>query len=218
VNCDGRTRAQASGGCGTKLEKPWPRRPAQEPGTEKQAGTERAGQSLLLLLEIERGGVHAEALPGGFRPVGKQVSQVGVAAAAFHLDAAHPITVVRLGGHVFAGDGRVEAGPSAARLEFGFRVEQRSAAADAAVDALLVMVPVFAGEGGFCGGTAGHGILRGVELLLPFLFRLVDFFRHRCSPCAAPSTLYQGSEPQGSAARRRRLRRPWTGWRTAIYG
>src|SRR5690606_26259267 len=46
--------------------------------------------SLSALLEAERHGVHAVAVPGGgLRRVGEDVSQVGVAAGAAHLGADH---------------------------------------------------------------------------------------------------------------------------------
>src|SRR3989344_6032519 len=83
------------------------------------------------------------------------MSQVGAAVLAAHLGADHAVAVVS---HVLdevVGSGLPVAGPAAARVELGLRLEELDAAADAAVAALSEVVPVLATEWGLGGGVAG---------------------------------------------------------------
>ena len=68
------------------------------------------------------------------------------------------------------------AGPAAAGVEFRVGGEQRCVTADAMVDAVLVVIPVFAGEGPFGRCVPGYLVLDGVELVAPFGFGFLDFF------------------------------------------
>src|SRR5262249_11143171 len=67
-----------------------------------------------------------------------------------------------------------ETGPARARIEFGFRAEEFLRAACAYVDALLVIIPVFPGEGALGPLLAHHLELRRRQYLLPFLIGLDD--------------------------------------------
>ena len=60
-----------------------------------------------------------------------------------------------------------EAGPAGAGVELGVGGEQLGAAADAAVHAVVLLVPVGAGEGALGAGLAGHLVLLGRQLLAP---------------------------------------------------
>src|SRR3569833_2870736 len=67
-----------------------------------------------------------------------------------------------------------EAGPAAAGVELRVRGEQLRAAAGAAVGAVLVMVPVLAGEGAFGSRLPQHAELLGRQRLPPLLVALRD--------------------------------------------
>src|SRR5687768_3964620 len=107
----------------------------------------RPAGSLLARLQAERGRVDAVAQPGRRRAVREQVAQVGVAAAASHLDPPHAVAVVLVQPDVLAVDRLPEARPAGARVELGAGVEQRLVAADAVEDAVGLRVPEFAREG-----------------------------------------------------------------------
>ena len=96
-----------------------------------------------LLHEAERGGVHAVAEPGGFGAVVEEVSEVRVAFGAGDCGADHTKSRVADFGYVLFDDGSPVAGPSGARVEFGGGVEKGVVAADAAVNAFVVKIPVF---------------------------------------------------------------------------
>ena len=75
------------------------------------------------------------------------MAQVGAAPAADDLGATHEQAAILMLGDAFGSERGGEAGPAATGIEFGRRLEQRLAAADAAVGAGLLAVPVFAAEG-----------------------------------------------------------------------
>src|SRR5436190_12882757 len=130
--------------------------------------------SLLLRLEVYRCRVDAETFPRRGRPVLEHVAQVRAAVVAAHF---HPHHAVR-GVHHALDDLAVHrlevAGPAAAGVELGVRLEQRRAAAYAFVLAWVPVVPVFAGEGPLGGGVARHLVLHWVELGTPFGVGLLD--------------------------------------------
>src|SRR4029079_14675196 len=72
----------------------------------------------------------------------------------------------------------IEARPAGARVELGVRAEKLVTAADAAENALLVVVVVFAREGPFGALLAHYLVLLRRELVLPILLAL-DHFLHR---------------------------------------
>ncbi len=86
---------------------------------------------------------------------------------ALHFGAHHAVTDVAY----FADDGLrgglPEAGPAAARFELGARVEQRRAAAHAAIDAVAVVVPVQAGERRLGGAATRHAVLLLAQFAAP---------------------------------------------------
>src|SRR5262245_24806625 len=98
------------------------------------------------------------------------MAQVGIAAAANYFDATHQKTVIFFAGDVFFGDRFPETGPARARIELVFRAEQFLTAADANVDALLVIIPIFAGEGDLGPLLTGDLVLNRRQKLLPFFF------------------------------------------------
>src|SRR5712671_6490838 len=103
------------------------------------------------------------------------MAQVRVALGAEDLGTAHEHAVVVFGGDVFLrGRGR-EAGPAGAGIELFVAAEERGTAADAAVDALLVVVPVLPGEGALGALLARDGELFGCQILLPLGIALDDF-------------------------------------------
>ena len=75
--------------------------------------------------EIQRRRVDAVAQPGRPRPVGEQVAEVGVAARAQHLGAAHAVRFVDPLRHRRLVDRRMEAGPAGSRIELRRGTEQR---------------------------------------------------------------------------------------------
>ena len=67
-------------------------------------------------------------------------------------------------------------GPTGFRVVLGRRVEQRQLAADAAVNPLVFVVPVLAGERPFGPLATRDAILFGRQLLFPLGIGLVHFF------------------------------------------
>src|SRR5262245_12113842 len=123
--------------------------------------------ALLLLLELEGGGIDAVAQPRRPGAVRKHVAEMGVAVAAVRFRAGHPVAAVLFHGDIFLLRRLPEAGPAAAGLELVIGAEQLGAAAHAAVDAGLVIVPVLAGEGALRAVLARHLELLRRQLLLP---------------------------------------------------
>ena len=126
------------------------------------------------LHEVQGRGVHAVAEAGGFRAIVEDMPEMGIAFGAGNRRANHPQSRVTDLGYVFFGYGSPEAGPSGAGVKFGSGVEERVVAADAAVDAFVVKVPVFPGIGDFSVGVAGNVEDAGAELLAPLVGRLDD--------------------------------------------
>ena len=96
--------------------------------------------------EIKRSGVDAIAEAGGAGAVGEDVAEVGVALGAAHFDAAHAVAGVFDGAQGGVRHRFEVTRPAAAGIELRGRVEQGRGAADAAVDAVLVVVPILAGK------------------------------------------------------------------------
>ena len=72
---------------------------------------------LLALLEVQRGGVYAEAFAGGLGTVVENVAQVSVAAATEDLGPLHAGAVVRFALYMFFFNRHREAGPTTAGVE-----------------------------------------------------------------------------------------------------
>src|SRR5687768_6596892 len=95
-------------------------------------------------LEVYRRRVDAEALAGRLGAVLEHVAEVRAAVVAAHLDAHHAVARVDDALDDLAVDRLEVAGPAAAGVELGARVEQRRAATHAAVAAFVPVVPVLA--------------------------------------------------------------------------
>src|SRR5512146_2944102 len=97
---------------------------------------------------------------------------MGVTAFAGDCNAAHAETAVFDRRNVLLGNGRRKTRPAGAGLELCIRIEQRRAATDAAVNSLLMLVPVASGKGPLRPFMACDFKLFRRELLLPFVFCL----------------------------------------------
>src|SRR5690348_16738554 len=97
--------------------------------------------------ELERHGVHAVAVSGRRRTVGKDVAEMAVATRAADLRAHHAVVRVADFAHVCGIERREETRPARAGLELAARLEQREAAQPADVGAGLVIVEQRAAEG-----------------------------------------------------------------------
>jgi hypothetical protein len=73
--------------------------------------------------------------------IGEDMAEMCVAELAAYGSAQHTEAGVALFHDVFFGDGRPEAWPASAGLELRVRAEQRSIAADASIEAALVLIP-----------------------------------------------------------------------------
>src|SRR5262245_37945330 len=131
---------------------------------------------LLLLHELQRDRIDAVAQPGRPRPVIEDVAEMRAAAAARHFDAAHAVTIIGFGLNILFRHRLPEAGPARARIEFGFRAIEFLRAAGAYVAALLVIIPVFPGEGALGSLLAHHLELHRRQYLRPFFVGLDDLF------------------------------------------
>src|SRR5664279_5620448 len=175
-----------------------------------------ASQSpLLFSVQCKRCRIDAKAQSGGFWAVLENMAEVGVAIGAAHFDAIHAeLVLVAVFEHIFA-DRLPEAGPAGAGFELGFRIEQRRATAHAAVDAEVMAIPIFAGEGGLGAALAAHFILFRRQFFAPFVVRFVCIAhllsaREICAAGRALMRLYQaarsGCDPRQSRSAWRRSR------------
>src|SRR5437762_8678665 len=126
-----------------------------------------------LLLEGERRAVHAVALAGRRRAVGKDVAEMAAALGAVHLGAAHEEAAVGRCAHG-AGQRLPERGPARAAFELGAGIEQRRAAAGAAEGALALLLIERAGAGALGAVLAQHLVLLRIERLAPLLVAFLD--------------------------------------------
>src|SRR5215813_9990105 len=126
------------------------------------------------LVELERRGVDAVALPGRLRAVVEDVPEVRVAPRAVHLGPAHEEARVLLGLDRLR-RGRLEVRrPAGAGVELVIRAEERLTTAHAAVRAAIVVVPVHAAECALGTVRAYHLELVVSKLLAPLLVGLAD--------------------------------------------
>lgn len=101
---------------------------------------------------------------------------MGSALRALDLDAAHAVGGVFDHFEIVVVDRGVEARPSGARFEFRSGAEQFGIAADAVVRAVVVEVPVLAGERRFRAALAGDLILLRCELFFPVFVSFLHAF------------------------------------------
>src|SRR4249919_4334145 len=127
--------------------------------------------------EAQGDGIHAIAQTGRRRTIVEDVTKVRIAATAGNRRAFHADQIVTGGDFVYLGDRLPETRPAGAGVELGRGIEQRGVAADAAIDAAIVQVPVFAGERALGAGFAGDVIRARRQLFSPFGFALGHFQR-----------------------------------------
>src|SRR5258706_9384442 len=120
-------------------------------------------------LEAQRRRVHAVAQTGRTRPIWEHVAQMGAAVAAPRLGAGHAVALVDLLLDCVGTERLEEARPARSGVELRLRREQRSLAADTHVRAVLVAVPVLAGERPLRSGPPSHLELLGGQALTPAL-------------------------------------------------
>src|SRR5476649_609979 len=159
---------------------------------------------LLLRIESQRRRIDAVAQAGRRWPVFKHVAQVRVALAAQRFHAFHEQAGIGLGADVFLGGRRPETRPAGAGLELFLRPEQRIAAADAAVHARLMVVPITSRERPLRALLAGYRELFGRQFLLPLGIAFLNFAhldnfppgpiirKHRQPDAAAGPALFRG--------------------------
>src|SRR5687768_10693704 len=124
---------------------------------------------VLVLHELQRLGVQAEAQPRRARAVVEEVAQVRIAPRAVDLRADHAVAEVRLFADVLTGDGLEEARPAGARLELRIRAKERQVAPDAQVHARFLVLQQPPAKRGFGAGRAGDAVLLRGQPLLPLL-------------------------------------------------
>src|SRR5690349_21747510 len=99
--------------------------------------------------EFERGRIHTISQARGLGTVVEDVPQVGVTQGAGNRVPDHAVSCVTDGPNVLRRDWLPETGPAGARIEFGHRTEQRSVTAYAAVETLIVQIPIFSTKSNF---------------------------------------------------------------------
>src|SRR5271157_2242896 len=134
---------------------------------------------------FERKGRRVDAVTQarGSGSVVEHVSQMSIAGAAEDLGTGHPHAAIILGADVLRIYRLPEAGPACSGVELRGRIEQRRAAADAPVDALVLVVPVLPREGRLSAFLTGHMVLLGGQFASPLSVALGDLGRSfvRCS-------------------------------------
>src|SRR5690242_5988737 len=108
--------------------------------------------------------------------------EMGLAAGTTYLFPNHAVGVVHNHRNILLGDRLVEARPSCTGVELRIRVEQRSSAADAGIDASFMVGVVLPCERAFRARAAGYFELFRRELLPPLVITLFDLlhFLYSC--------------------------------------
>src|SRR6266481_1506519 len=108
---------------------------------EKQGGGGWRPVFLFLARDKSQGcGIHAVAQACGLRAVREDVAQVRITERAFHFRAHGAVAEVFPLANIFFCDGRPETRPARAGIEFRAGIEERIAAADAAVESRGVLI------------------------------------------------------------------------------
>src|SRR5258706_10881388 len=111
------------------------------------------------------------------------MAQMRAALVTDHFNPPHSIRIVSFRGNTIGTDRRKKAGPATSRLELRVRLKQWISAAHARVSAVLMMVPVFAGERWLSAFLPGDLILIRRQLLAPFFVGLHNLVvRHSLLP------------------------------------
>src|SRR5688572_23720782 len=137
-----------------------PARRTSKPATAWRRGPLNSLIDACLLVEVKGSAVDAIAHPRGIRAVVEDVPEVGTTVFAHHLCPAHTKSVVRFGLDRGLIQWLEETRPAATGLELGLGREEWVIAHDAPIDAIVVAVPVLAGE-----RALGPFLLGDVELL-----------------------------------------------------
>ena len=122
--------------------------------------------------------VDAITQPRRRRTVREHMPEVRIAFGAGHFGADHAVADVTDLDHRAVGDRRVEAGPAAARIKLGGRIEQRLIAADAVIHTLSLGLIVLTAERTLGALEAAHVVLLWIEHCLPFFNGFLQLF-HR---------------------------------------
>ena len=149
--------------------------------------------------ELDCGRIDAEAQAGHRRTVVEDVSQMGTAAAAHHLDPRLEGTVVHRSSERPGVGGPIEAGPAGSGIELVLSVEELGIAANAEERAAEVAGRILAGECRLGRLLTSDHVLHPREDLPPFRIGLVDELRLGLA-------LVFGRLWRRSQSRRRRLR------------
>src|SRR5271165_2620603 len=122
----------------------------------------------------ERRGIHAIPQMRRRGTIVENMAQMRIAFSARHCRSDHAITRVSDAANVFGRDRLPEAWPAGSRIELRLRVEQGIVAANTAVEALVVQVPILSRVGDFGVGVAGYFKSARSQLLPPFVFGFDD--------------------------------------------
>ena len=118
--------------------------------------------------KFQRYGVEAIAAAGWFWSVGEDVTEVRIATGAKHLDTFHPVAVVGDFSDVVGVNRFEKTWPAGTGVELSVGIEQRQAAANTRVDAVLVIVVKCAAECRLGAFTTGNRVLFRSQELPPF--------------------------------------------------
>lgn len=124
--------------------------------------------------KVEDHAIDAIAQAGGGRTVFKYVAEVGLAAATFHFGAAHAMGIVGQVDDAGFADRCIEAGPTAATLEFSVAFEESVSAGCTIVGAYFFRVLKGAGTRALCAFHPGDVVYFGIKGFFPFFFAQVD--------------------------------------------
>jgi hypothetical protein len=137
-------------------------------------GKERERRYPLLLLEIQRSGIHAVPEPCRLGAIVEHVAQVTATTATDHLGPLHAQRTVRVFINSLFPKGLVKAWPAGAAVELGIAHEQLLPTGCTQVFAVFVVVPVLTGEGAFGARLAQDPVLFRAQLLFPLLIAFHD--------------------------------------------
>lgn len=118
---------------------------------------------------MQRGGVDAITLACWWRPVGKNVTEVGITVAAEQFYPAHAVTVVSPLHDIGFLELRMKTRPPATGIEFALGTEQRMSATDTVVNTVLPVPFILAAERRFGAGHAGYTELFRRQRFAPFV-------------------------------------------------
>src|SRR5579863_2145914 len=104
---------------------------------------DRSSHPLYRFHEAQRGRIHAVAKPGRFRTVVENVAEMRVAFGAGNRNPLHADRGVADLAYIFLGQRHPETGPARPRIKLRRRTEERVVAADTAIEAFIVQVPIF---------------------------------------------------------------------------